>query len=683
LALSLSRLTIARPRSIGDLEAVVAEHDPGALLVDCFGTLLHRSVPSGRVRWLASHDLATWLDTRLEADDLEAVRLELEGTLSERSRHNGFQRDFRLSELACALHASLIERFGHVPVGLEPFVQRFLEIETAVETSITEPNRALAELLADQSRHRPVVLVSDTNLTRPVLLQILATHGLEGIFHAVYPSSEHSGTKRSGELYEVVASDLGLPTAALLMVGDNPHVDQAQAAARGVASVIVSAGRWDTVKDAPNRVLGRSLDRDLHRALRPTGAADVFPELALTLFAFVHLLHQRLSQAGATLAVFVTREGQLLRRLFEAYQLAYPVPACSRIDSVYLPISRKAAFVAAAPADPDEALGRLLRKDPRITGSDVEQWLTGGGGAVAGATWAPETPPLGDMDLQTLGKEPAFRHAYDAHRRNQRQLTLALLEPLLGEPGSSLHVVDIGWKGTVQDYLQELLAARTTVTGYYLGISAGGPISNLSHKHGLMFTNQPIPSRHFEVFNHFKTLYEGVLTADHGSVARYATNDAGEPTPVFDEHPDESLAFQSVVGPVQTLLEERFVRLARLLARNRLATEEVLSMTARHHARMAYRPTRREIAFVQRLVHYENFGHATLRRIGRSVDGTDTGGIAPARGALLRRHIHGGGWPPLRMVRAGQGWLRFPYGWYKTAAILVRLRRPSVGPGRR
>jgi hypothetical protein len=212
--------------------------------------------------------------------------------------------------------------------------------------------------------------------------------------------------------------------------------------------------------------------------------------------------------------------------------------------------------------------------------------------------------------------------------------------------------------------------------GYYLGLSAGGPIPDHDHKHSLLFTNQPNASRHFEVFNHFKTLFEAMLAAEHGSVAQYAANDSGGPTPVFDEHPEESRAYQSVVAPVQPLLEERFTRLARLLARDRIATEDLLSLAARHHARMIYRPTRAEIAFAQQLVHYDNFGHAKLLCVGQRANGKR--GIAPARGRLLRRHVHGGGWPPLRMVGAGQGWLRFPYGWYKSVVVSARLRRKTL-----
>src|SRR5206468_1453030 len=95
------------------------------------------------------------------------------------------------------------------------------------------------------------------------------------------------------------------------------------------------------------------------------------------------------------------------------------------------------------------------------------------------------SPALADLRKSTL-----FRASYEQHRRTQRANLRTYLEsfgvPLDCQP---LVLVDIGWKGSIQDYLSAALDPDTTMVGYYFGLlNIGQPLAN---KSGLIFTNTP------------------------------------------------------------------------------------------------------------------------------------------------------------------------------------------------
>lgn len=581
-------------RSLREVERQLAA-PWSAVLVDCFGTLLHRRVPARRVQQLAAEELGPGLAPPVDPSLLLAEWRRLERELAHepgRAGNGGGARDAPVPELAVHLHAALP---GSDERDEEAFVTAFCDAVVAVEVAATEPDRDLWSRLGRLPPAVRRIVVSDTGLTEPMLRSLLAAHGLDDSDVTIVASSAHGTTKRSGGLYAFVIEGLGVDPTTAVMIGDDERSDRRRAAEAGLATVLVRGGRWDGTKDAGDDELRRDLEQRIDGVLRADRGA-VFPELSLTLWLFTARLDAALRSLDASRAVFLAREGRFLRELYDGFDRRRAHPGRSPLPTSYLLTSRKST------SSGDEEQEVLLRELVREA--------------------APEAGPL--------------------------------------------HLVDVGWKGTVRDRIAALDPGRV-VHGHLLGLVLSGATDPPAHTRGHLFANRPRRTPYFQIFSHFKGLYELLLSADHGSVASYGRGDDGRVGARFDESPAERRCHDEIVAPWQAVTAARFAEIDRILRVVRGEPAWLTDLVARHHARMVYRPTRQELDAVEGLVQYENFGSVGVRVAGEAPEG--------GKGRGLRRHVSGGGWPPLRMRRAGVGWQRIPYGVVKTVQLRAgRLR---------
>ncbi len=101
-------------------------------------------------------------------------------------------------------------------------------------------------------------------------------------------------------------------------------------------------------------------------------------------------------------------------------------------------------------------------------------------------------------------------------------------------------VVDIGWKGTVQKYLSEIIENK--IHGYYLGIREESECSFQSKKTGLLYDAFPQKSLTYHLYWFGSIFQEQLLVADHGTVLRYENA-----TPVIDDDPENDVIYQHLL----------------------------------------------------------------------------------------------------------------------------------------
>lgn len=82
-------------------------------------------------------------------------------------------------------------------------------------------------------------------------------------------------------------------------------------------------------------------------------------------------------------------------------------------------------------------------------------------------------------------------------------------------------IVDVGWKGTMQDMLHTILP-NTLFLGYYIGTTEFALVENNSIKKGLVFSYYPHKSYAYDCMNYNSFLQEQLLSANHGSVVGYS-----------------------------------------------------------------------------------------------------------------------------------------------------------------
>lgn len=340
--------------------------------------------------------------------------------------------------------------------------------------------------------------------------------------------------------------------------------------------------------------------------------SDIFPEMAISLRFFIERLYFVLAENKTEQVFFLSREGQLLMRMFELFQAQKGKVATSH----YLKVSRRSTLLASLAPLECESFLTLFRQYRRISlyeflSSLALESYCGQFENELGLSSNESHERLDDFPTSHLFAKlkalPSFSAIYEKERTDRRDAFVEYLSNLSGgKLPSRVIIVDVGWKGTIQDNLFALLcrnktSAVKTVVGYYIGLVSAGAAGSDNEKHGLLFSCVGMRSPHFHIFNENRALFEILLAADHGSVASY-TIDSDGARPVLSEFEEGDMLIEKVF-PVQQRIMECFERLS-CLGRAPLTLRRV----ALSHARMVFKPTHHEIDWFSSVFHVENYG---------------------------------------------------------------------------
>lgn len=655
------------------IRSAIAEHDPDIVLVDYFDTLVTRVVPKVMIKPIVARHVQDYLGLSGARNGLLTARRDAERRIGQRHRDAGLDPEHRLYEMAIEIWELLGEtalEFGSIDA--QPFAQAWVEIELAVERLAQRIDHEVVDALRPEADSRRLVVVSDFHLPADRFAEMLSWHGLSDLFDEHFVSCDSRLSKKSGRLYDHVIGrlegDIGpIDRNRVLMIGDHPVSDYEQAELAGLRSVLIERRPERRTLDRLDRRWPASrLAR--HRTVRSALAAAgpvPFVELAVTLFAFTERLRGDLAGRNDPV-LFLAREGKFLKDLFDLHQRLTPSAAPAPLTTRYLVVSRRSTALAGlAPTVDEEDFHSLLGSYPEITlralvtslGFDAE--LVGRLAVELGAD------ADGPVPIESLKANARFRRCYRTRHRDQTELLHCYVDQLSGRRSGPLTVVDVGWKGTIQDHLQNGLGRRRPVTGHYLGVVASGELPNNERKHAVLFDSRERTDPSYRVLRHFKSLYEFLLQADHGSAARYLREPDGTVVPVLDEQEQEQESFARHIQPVQEGIEAAFAELCR---QNALRVEPLLADlddVARFHRRMLFFPRRTEVELIRSLQHYENFGHMTMVTPGSVLEGP-TERLRAIAGVLARpRRIVSSGWPPVTLSEAGLRILIQPVGVYR------------------
>jgi phosphoglycolate phosphatase-like HAD superfamily hydrolase len=186
---------------------------------------------------------------------------------------------------------------------------------------------------------------------------------------------------------------------------------------------------------------------------------------------------ERATAARADRLHFFTREGEffleIYRQLAAHDVLGVPVPGAGLLQ-----VSRLATFAASLGAFTVDELMRIWNQ---YSVQSIGALLASLGMAPrdfadAAARFglqldAPIRYPWQDARVLAFIGDHAVRSAVESHLdRRRRELLAYLADAGLRQAPAHLHIVDIGWRGTIQDNLAHLLP-QTQIRGYYLGLN--------------------------------------------------------------------------------------------------------------------------------------------------------------------------------------------------------------------
>jgi FMN phosphatase YigB (HAD superfamily) len=611
------------PLSTAALQAAISAVNPDAVVFDLFDTLLVRDVHPEDVKRIACGRAARVLGN-ISGRDLYAQRARIELELCNANAAQGYDFEFHFDAMAARLAEAAVPGGG---IERSWLVSLLRESELAVESSVQHVDpEMLALLKALTAQGKPLYLLSDFYLPAETLSRLLDAHGILSYFSMLFVSCDALRTKRSGNGYRRLLEETGSNAGSLLMIGDNPESDFRQARANGLNALLVdrtaeegryrrSAARFKDSAEISSKV------RDLVSSRRSENEGTVFPELSLSLYFFIQNIHTRLVAKRARDVFFLSREGQLLKRLFDYYQRHACFDGALFIKSHYLESSRRASFMPSLGPIETEMFETLFRQYRRMSLADfvmnlglddhVERFRT-----LIGPAFDDRVDDLRTRDDFTrMLQGHDFRDLYSQRNSEQFQSFMQYLKGFERHGAErTLHIVDVGWKGTIQDNIFRIINRNLRdspfdeIEGYYMGLLECGSANERNRKHGLLFNTVTNHVSGYPAFNENRSLFEVLLAADHGSAKCYRVLDDNTAIVERQASDEENRLFHGKIAIVQHDIELRFEKLCDVFLTHRWTNSELLDMTVRAHARMVFSPTREEVEWFRSAYHLENFG---------------------------------------------------------------------------
>ncbi len=658
---------------IGDMTPL-----PAVVCFDFFDTLVLRTVSPEDTKRLAAEKLSGEIKTNLNADEIYQLRNMLELRFCRENLEAGNDPEFNLVELAGAMHNRLYT-FGlfEGEEDSNKFSNRIIEIELAVEKKVQRINKDVADLLKYcHDKGVTTAIISDFYLPQKYFLELLNHHGLRDQVDHLFVSADQRLTKgHSGRLYRFAAKAIGCNPEQMIMIGDNPQADVSQATAQGLTAYCLEAPLSISRKKSEN--FGQ-----YEEALQ-NNKAPFFAEMGLSLHWFIRRLFLTALVDGRQDLFFCSKEGEFLQKLFIDYQqLKFGRQV---IDSHYLYVSRKATFVCSLKRLERESFDRLFVHYRDLSLIEFLQSLNffeKQAIKICSELQLDYRTRHFDLknhaDFKRLVQSPLFNDQYDRLRTQQRQNFLRYLSHFnVDLQRDGLALVDVGWKGSIQNNIYYALGEQVAVHGYYLGLLSPTEIRKKNQKSGILFHDVPAHSEYIHVFNNNRSLFEMMLGASHGSAAGYYFGEQFEqeerdanitlisvgdepemPQIALVDLPDERELYTTQIEPLQ----EFYARLHEAMTKlSRTSAEESpdFAWVARKHARMVFKPRGREVDLFSKLYHLENFGLFEFTAFDN-----------PDRISFVKRlknlwalkkdpaaFLETGIWPPIILRRLGLGFL--------------------------
>ena len=268
---------------------------------------------------------------------------------------------------------------------------------------------------------------------------------------------------------------------------------------------------------------------------------------------FIERLYYKCKKEGVKNLFFLSREGQYLKKIFDSYQEFALVEKETEIKTHYLKISRQASMQINLKAIDEEEFKYLKKEYPELS---VQDFLT-----FFDCPDAVKTPiaeelkididnPIEDFfNSSVYNSLKANKHFIEFYKNHRSSNTsdfndyINSFDANVQEEG--MHLVDIGWGGTMQESIFGFFEEEIPITGYYLGLRYMYDIKEKTQRDGLIFSILPFTNYHDNILMANNQFYEQFSAANHGSAIGYTNKANGY---VLEKHnPEEKWLYDNYI----------------------------------------------------------------------------------------------------------------------------------------
>lgn len=529
--------------------------------IDVWDTLLRRDCHPECIKLAtAQHLFLGWFDQlKPEFRDcwtLYGARIDAERNLAEKARSHGRDDEYEITQVMahwteCVLSGPVS---GQLPARLAEF-----ELVTEIARSFADPE--ISEFLRPHIAERTLFL-SDFYMNANMLGRLISAKGYSELVADGISSCDIGFNKRSGQIFGYIHSHYGVRPEDHVHVGDNQWSDVESPRSLGITALhyvpeiahgerLVREGLFSSREALFEHVRGEcsALAKTASSGLSEKQAAAfcLGAEAAPLFIGFANWIAEQAILEKLDRLFFLTREGEFFHQIFltlfpDGTILGHDLPG-----SGVLAVSRLATFSPSMREISIDEMSRIwsLFKQQSVSGlfttfglnvENFSELLTSVG--LNGADVISD--PGSNEALKKLFRSQVFVDSVKHSVSNQQDLLRSYLTQNGMGAGERVGVVDIGWRGTIQDNIA-LFEPQTHIHGMYLGLRRVINEQPANVSKSAYGPNENISNTFVGCFENFAAM-EMLCNSSNGSVVGYS-READQTIPQRHIDEEENAAF--------------------------------------------------------------------------------------------------------------------------------------------
>lgn len=584
--------------------------DKKNILIDFFDTLVHRRMSPNDIKRKWAKEAARKMNYIVAAQDIYMSRIAAEHDLE---KNNGYSYDYKMliEAMFCRLFdAGLCKRSDF------PEYEELMNMEIDIESNELYVDSKIESLLLFCSKNnKKMIIISDYHMPNRVLYRYINKLGINHYFYAIYVSCDCKASKYAGDLYRHVLSDISALSSDCVMIGDNKISDIKKSNENGIYGI---HKKYTPLFSDNSKLVYKNY-------LLSFQENDNYSGFCFSISLFIERLYRELKKRGAEKVFFLSREGEFLKKIFDLY---LDILEDHTIKSKYLYVSRQSTFVPSLNENIEKELfENLFRQFDKIS---IDSFLKNIGFDESVIEILNQSIKLDfktaidnfsrSEEFKTLKKSKEFVMYYRTIVLQQRKLFNEYLKQEGYDYSSMLFIVDVGWKGTIQDNISKFMKNQQPIEGLYIGYGdlIYGERHEKSRKKGLLFSIVPYETIATKYWTIDAGLFEKILYASHPSTSGYLRN-GGIVAPVFKYYEEEKGIYE-IILPVQSLIYEKCRSIFLKFHISKYVLEDFSMEVLELHLKTVLTMNYQKIQF-RKLIeesHFENFGTFNTVAVGRT-----------------------------------------------------------------
>ncbi len=505
------------------------------IFCDFFDTLVHRNVHPNYVYKIWAKNIVKELGLDISINMLYQIRIESLSYTSKKQNKREIEVSYKyvITEVYKRL---LNNNIFFNPISLEDFIALSSEADYTAEILVQFTNTPLISQLREiKKQGLDIFLVSDFYLPKSIFLKILRFHKIDDIFKDIYISCSQGKSKEEGGLFAEVLKETNFSPSSVLMVGDNKKSDIINSSKYGILGEHLKHSKHQ-LRNKIN-ILGSDTN-DFNKVLKNIEKKckkSDFPYSQFIIFftIFTKRLYKEARRKNINNIFFLAREGHYLKKLFDYYQFENFKSTEPKINTHYFKISRQSAMQFALKELHEENFTYLEEKygDMSVT-MFLKNFLFSEKkiADIISETGLDENNVIHKFvksdSMTTLRDSSFFKKYYEENRILQKKYFNEYLNSFnVDIAKEGMTIVDVGWGGSMQQWLHEFFNKKISVTGYYIGLKEIYDIKEKTKRFGLNFSIYPNTTYSDTLLTANSQLYEQLLSAPHGSTLGYASKE--------------------------------------------------------------------------------------------------------------------------------------------------------------